>query len=102
MIEIPAEEAAVPELVPLIVMVPVVLVIESVDPAIFTPTLAAALAPVAPVKEIAPLPVVVEISPAPLILSPCDAAVVLAPPVPMRVSDPPPVVLTVPAVTEIP
>ncbi len=102
MMETPAEEAAVPELVPLTVRVPVVLVMEFVDPAIFTPTCACALVPVVPVKEIAPFPVIVDTSPVLLILIPWDTAVVLAPPVPMRVKAPPPVVLNVPAVKEIP
>ncbi len=100
--ETPAAEAAVPELVPLTVIVPDVLVRESVELAILTPTLATALVPVVPVREIAPLPVAVEISPVLLMLIPCEASVVLAPPVPMRVKAPPPVVLRVPAVTEIP
>ena len=59
-----------PELTPLMVIVPEVLVIEFVDPAMFTPTFASALAPVVPVKEMFPLPVVVEISPVLLILIP--------------------------------
>ncbi len=68
--EIPAEEAALPALVPFTVIAPEVEVIELVDPAIFTPILAWALEPVVPVREIAPLPVVVEISPVPLRLIP--------------------------------
>ncbi len=68
--EIPAEEAAVPELVPFTVIVPDVLVRELVELAIFTPTFASALAPVVPVREIAPLPVVVETRPVLLILIP--------------------------------
>ena len=68
--EIPAEEAALPVLVPFTVIVPEVLVIELVDPAMFTPTFEEALVPVVPVKEIAPLPVAVETRPVLLILIP--------------------------------
>ncbi len=67
LIETPAEESALPELVPFTVIVPDVLVMEFVAPVMFTPIFAAALAPVVPVKEIAPLPVAVEISPVLLI-----------------------------------
>ena len=59
-----------PELTPLMVIVPEVLVMEFVELAMFTPTFASALAPVVPVREMFPLPVVVETSPVPLILIP--------------------------------
>jgi hypothetical protein len=54
-----------------------------------------------PVIEIFPLPVVVETTPVPLISTPCEA-VELDPPVPASVIEPPPDVLKVPAVIEIP
>ena len=57
----------------------------------------------APVKEmLPPPPTVVEIVPAPPVrLIPCEAAL-LGPPVPFRVMLPPPVVLRLPPVKEIP
>ena len=100
--ETPCEELAVPELTPLIVSIPEVLVIELVDPAMFTPILASALAPVVPVREMFPVPVVVEMSPVLLMLMPWEAAVVLAPPAPTKVTLPPPVVPSIPPVMEIP
>jgi hypothetical protein len=54
----------------------------------------------APAMEIFPFPVVVEMIP-PLIFTPCEA-VLLAPPVPFKVMLPPPFVLNVPPVREMP
>jgi hypothetical protein len=67
-----------------------------------TPKLAALAAPVEPVREILPLPLVVEIVEAPPVtLIPWEAASP-APPVPMSVMLPPPLVLILPPVSEMP
>ena len=79
---------------------PEVLVIEFID-AKLTPALDC-VPEAEPVREIVPLPVVVETAPVPLTLIPLAAAVVLAPPMPINVMPPPPLVLSVPAVSETP
>ena len=87
---------------PLRVIVPnVLLMTPGKLPATFTPTLAA-LPDAVPVRKIAPFPVVVDtVEVLPVTLIPCEAAT-LGPPVPLSVIEPPPLVLKLPPVSEIP
>ena len=100
-IDTPYAEAAVAVLVPVKVIVPVPLLMIPLVTAILTPNPTPDPARALPVMEIFPPPVDAEIRPVPLRFTPCEA-VLLTPPVPCKENVPPPLVLNVPAVIEIP